>query len=89
MSTSISGSVRLLAEFCAIPSAKNALPAGTFERIIAVAETRVPFWATTTASPSAIPSREASPGESSTCWRAIRYWSAGEISTSGEAHSGR
>ena len=36
-----------------------------------------------------IPSRAASSGESSTCWWAIVYCSAGEISTSGEAQIGR
>ena len=37
------------------------------------------------ASPSPIPSRRASSGESSTCWRATVNLSAGEISTSGAA----
>src|SRR6185312_7165713 len=87
--TSITRSVSALAESLAIPSARNAVPAGTPVRTAAVAFRRVPFWETWTASPLTIPSRAASSGASSTCWWATVKCSAGEISTSGAAQIGR
>ena len=69
-----------------MPSARNAVPAGTPDADVGGASQPWSRSATTsTASPFAIPSRSASSGESSTCWRAIVNWSAGEISTSGAA----
>src|SRR5207248_4858325 len=87
--TSTVGSVSALAESAAIPVARNTVPSGTPERTAAVAWRRVPFCETSTVSPERIPRRAASSGESSACWRAIVYWSAGESSTSGDAQIGR
>src|SRR5262249_47922561 len=70
--TSTTGSVRAFAESTAIPVARNAVPAGTAERTAARAPSRVPFCDTVTSSPSSIPSRCASWGESSTCWAGSR-----------------
>ena len=87
--TSTSGSVSALAGWSCVPSAMNTEPPGTAARSFTAPRTRVPLDPTSTWSPSRMPSRSASAGESSTTWRGRRKRSEGETSTSLELHSER
>src|SRR6185436_2475858 len=87
--TSTIGSVRALAGWSCVPAAMNTEPPGTAARSLTAPLTRVPLEPTSTWSPSRMPSRSASTGESSTTCRGRRKRSDGETSTSLELHSER
>ena len=87
--TSTIGAVSTLAGCSCVPSARNTEPPGTAARSFTAPCTRVPLEPTSTWSPSRMPRRSASAGESSTTWRGRRNASDGETSTSLELHSER